>query len=248
MFYFSHLLPDEEMREVIKNTGMGVESIDFSIAENLDDLDASMISYEKRLEQMECENLILHGPFLDLNPISYDKLIWKTTMQRYEEGYTAAKKLGAKKIVYHTGLVPDWYLLIGWADRMVEFYQRLLDGKDDSVEIVMENVLDRFPEPLAEVAKKMDHPAFGLCLDVGHANCYSGLSVEEWIKVQDSYIKHFHVHDNLKNKDSHLAFGTGTVPVQAVKAALEKNRERTCTIECSSYEGVMISYKNLKNK
>lgn len=122
MFYFSHLLCDEEMRKVIKDTGMGVESIDFSIAENLDNLDVAISFYEKRLERMECEDLIIHGPFLDLNPISYDKLIWKVTMLRYEEAYEAAKKLGAKKIVYHTGLVPDWYLLIGWADRMVEFF------------------------------------------------------------------------------------------------------------------------------
>ena len=29
MFYFSHLLRDEEMKEVIQETGMGVESIEF---------------------------------------------------------------------------------------------------------------------------------------------------------------------------------------------------------------------------
>ena len=28
MFYFSHLLRDEEMKEVIQETGMGVESIE----------------------------------------------------------------------------------------------------------------------------------------------------------------------------------------------------------------------------
>lgn len=246
MFYFSHLLCDEEMRDIIKTTGMGIESIDFSIAENLDHLDAAMISYEKRLESMGCRDLILHGPFLDLNPISYDKLIWKVTLQRYEEAYTAAKKLGAKKIVYHTGLVPDWYLLIGWADRMVEFFQQLLDGKDDSVKIVMENVLDRFPEPLAEVAEKMNHPAFGLCLDVGHAHCYSEIPCTEWARIQEPYLKHMHIHDNLKNKDSHLAFGTGNVPKQVVEQIMKSCKDTTYTIECSKFEAVMTSYKALK--
>ena len=50
MFYFSHLLCDEEMKEVIQET----ESIEFSIAENLDNLSKTLLSYEKRLEKMEC--------------------------------------------------------------------------------------------------------------------------------------------------------------------------------------------------
>ena len=69
MIYISHLLPDEEMREVIEKTGAGVESIEFSIAENLDRLEDSISSYKKRIRNMGAENLILHGPFLDLSLI-----------------------------------------------------------------------------------------------------------------------------------------------------------------------------------
>lgn len=246
MFYFSHLLCDEEMRDVIRNTGMGVESIDFSIAENLDNLDTVLKSYEKRLEWMECRDLIVHGPFLDLNPISFDDQIRRVTMKRYEEAYTAAKKLGAKKIVYHTCLVPDWYLLIGWADRMADFYRELLEDKDDSIEVVMENVLDRIPDAMVETAEKINHPAFGLCLDVGHAHCYSEIPCEEWRKMQEPYLKHLHVHDNFQNKDSHLAFGTGIIPKQVIAQALKDHKGRTCTIECSNFEAVMASYKTLK--
>ena len=36
MIYVSHLLSDEEMKEIIERTGVGVESIEFSVAENLD--------------------------------------------------------------------------------------------------------------------------------------------------------------------------------------------------------------------
>ena len=34
MIYISHLLSDQEMKEVIQKTGAGIESIDFSISEN----------------------------------------------------------------------------------------------------------------------------------------------------------------------------------------------------------------------
>ena len=36
MIYISHLLPDHEMNEIIEQTGVGIESIEFSIADNLD--------------------------------------------------------------------------------------------------------------------------------------------------------------------------------------------------------------------
>ncbi|MFQ7550352.1 MAG: hypothetical protein ACLRMZ_08680 [Blautia marasmi] len=63
MIYVSHLLEDWDMRDVIEKTGAGVESIEFSISENLDCLEEKADRYEKRLEEMGCEDLILHGPF-----------------------------------------------------------------------------------------------------------------------------------------------------------------------------------------
>ena len=246
MFYFSHLLCDEEMKVVIQETGMGVESIEFSIAENLDNLSKTLLSYEKRLEKMEFEKLLLHGPFLDLNPVSYDLSIRKVTMERYEEAYQAAKVLGAKKIVYHTCYVPDFYLLIGWAERMAEFYREFLYEKDDSIEIVMENVLDRIPQPMAEVAEKIEHPAFGLCLDVGHANCYSKVSCEEWFQTEKKYLKHLHLHDNKGDRDSHLPLGTGTISGNVVRGILQEEQVKTCTIECSTQEAVLAAFYGAK--
>ena len=52
MIYVSHLLDDVDMRDVIERTGAGVESIEFSISENLDRLEEKIDSYEKRLEEM----------------------------------------------------------------------------------------------------------------------------------------------------------------------------------------------------
>lgn len=252
MFYFSHLLRDEEMKEVIQETGMGIESIEFSIAENLDNFSKTLITYEKRLEKMGCEKLLFHGPFLDLNPVSYDLSIRNVTMRRYEEAYQAAKALGAKKIVYHTCYVPDFYLLIGWAERVADFYKEFLFEKDDSIEIVMENVLDRIPEPIKEAAEKIDHPAFGLCFDVGHANCYSKRSCEEWFQTEKKYLKHLHLHDNKGDRDSHLHLGAGTVSCDTIRKILQEEQVKTCTIECSTQESVLASFygakKLLENK
>lgn len=246
MLYFSHLLPDEETKEIIKETGMGLESIEFSISENLNHLDICLLAYEKRLERMGCKNLILHGPFLDLNPMTFDQRIREVTRQRYEEAYAAAKKLGAKKIVYHSCYVPDFYLLIGWAERMARFFEEFLADKDDTIEVVMENVLDRVWEPLKETAENVQHPAFGLCLDIGHAHCYGNEPVQQWVQGLFPDIRHVHVHDNQGTKDSHLALGEGNIKVQEVFQKLKQKALCTYTIECSSYEAVMKSYDRWK--
>ena len=90
MIYVSHLLKDEEMKEIIAQTGMGVESIEFSVAENLDKPGRTLETYRKRLEFMGCRELVLHGPFLDLNPMAYDSLVVQATRTRYEQAYQAA--------------------------------------------------------------------------------------------------------------------------------------------------------------
>ena len=53
MICISHLLPDEEMQELVTVTGAGVESIDFSISDNLDHLGKRIELYQKKLEKME---------------------------------------------------------------------------------------------------------------------------------------------------------------------------------------------------
>ena len=53
MIFISHLIPDEQMKELLTLTKAGVESIEFSVSENLDRLDQTMLSYEKRLRFMD---------------------------------------------------------------------------------------------------------------------------------------------------------------------------------------------------
>ena len=46
MLYISHLLEDEDMRQLIMQTEMGVESIEFSISDNLDQLEKKIGEYD----------------------------------------------------------------------------------------------------------------------------------------------------------------------------------------------------------
>lgn len=245
MIYISHLIDDKEMKEIIASTGAGIESIEFSVAENLDHFSRTLKNYRKRLEFMNCQNLILHGPFLDLNPMSYDSLVVQATKTRYEQAYQAAKELGSRKLILHSGFIPSVYFLTGWAERMADFYNRFLDDKDDSVEILMENVMDPFPSPLKDVAERISHPAFGLCLDIGHANCFSEISGREWAEMLLPHIRHLHLHDNSGDKDRHLALGRGTVPLDEILKHFDDMPDVSYTIECNTAEDISVSIDTL---
>lgn len=90
----------------------------------------------------------------------------------FEQAYSAAVALDAEKIVYHTGFIPSVYYLEGWAERMIEFWTKFMaDGRP--VPIVLENVWDPYARVLKKIAEAVAHPGFNLCLDIGHAHCYS---------------------------------------------------------------------------
>lgn len=243
--FISHLLPDEEMKKLVRSTGAGIESIEFSVQANLDRLSSHIRDYKARLEYIEAPGLILHGPFLDLNPMSFDREIQRVTWERYAQAYEAAVQLKAEKLVFHTCLYPDAYLLIGWAERVTEFYKRFLAGHDQ-IQIVMENVFDRRWEPLLETVEKVRADNFCLCFDVGHANCYGEEEVTLWAKNLLPCLTHVHIHDNKGDRDAHLGMGRGNIPWEEMISCLRKKESLTYTIECGSAEDVLLSVRKLR--
>ena len=85
------------MRQVVEATDVGIESIEFSISENLDCLNEKIVEYIERLEYIGTRNLTLHGPFLDLNPMAYDSMVRAVTKARFTQTYEAAKETGGQK-------------------------------------------------------------------------------------------------------------------------------------------------------
>ena len=242
MIYLSHLIPDQELAELFRADPTGLETIEFSIASCLDDFTDTLRQYSKRIEQMHPAALSVHGPFLDLNPASYDSCIQAVTRKRFEQAYAAAKALNAQKIIYHSCFVPQINYYEGWVEQAVPFWKSFLDNKPDDITICMENVFDGFPVYIKEVIRQVDHPAFGICLDLGHAHAFSSIPVTQWVEELGSAIRHIHIHDNDGTKDSHLAIGDGTIAWDCVTDALQKKCPTAdFTIENNSREDFITS-------
>ena len=73
MIYISHLVLDDDMKALVKEYGTGIESIDFSISDNLDQLSDSIKTYWQKMKERDqgsdsswpisgCEPLCIRQP------------------------------------------------------------------------------------------------------------------------------------------------------------------------------------------
>jgi len=84
-------------------------------------------------------------------------------------------------------------------------------AKPLNVRILLENIPNELstPERLVEMIHTAHFDDVGVCFDFGHAHIVS--SVREGFETLRGHIRSTHVHDNDKNKDSHLWPGQGTI-------------------------------------
>ncbi len=107
------------------------------------------------------------------------------------------------------------------------------------------------PSELAEQLHAVDHPAVGLCLDVGHAalaaNAF-GFDYFEECAAAAPLVRHVHLHDNLEKPnltgeppvsehpiyglgDLHLPPGRGTIPLEELFRQLDLSENPSCCVE-----------------
>ena len=58
MIYISNLISDSQLAELLARENLGIETIDFSIGENLDDLSRLIDLWRRRMDSMHCTCLL----------------------------------------------------------------------------------------------------------------------------------------------------------------------------------------------
>ncbi len=92
------------------------------------------------------------------------------------------------------------------------------------VSLLLENIPNDLstPERLKELMRLLRYEDLGVCFDVGHAHLMS--SVHQAFGVLEGRIRSTHIHDNKRDKDSHLWPGEGNIDwdqtMQSLRAAL----------------------------
>ncbi len=110
-----------------------------------------------------------------------------------------------------------------------------------------------WPSQLAEQISAVDHPAVGICLDVGHAALAAGFFGFDFIEecaALAPLVRHVHLHDNLQKTnptgepqvsehtvyglgDLHLPPGRGTIPLEDLFRRMDFPEKPSCCVELS---------------
>ncbi len=110
-----------------------------------------------------------------------------------------------------------------------------------------------WPSELAEQISAVDHPAVGLCLDLGHAALAAGVFGFDYFEECTAVaplVRHIHLHDNLMRTnvtgeppvsedpiyglgDLHLPPGRGIIPLVEVFRRADFPRDAACCVELS---------------
>jgi sugar phosphate isomerase/epimerase len=98
------------------------------------------------------------------------------------------------------------------------------------------------PERLKELLRALHYPDLGVCFDTGHAHLMS--SVHQAFGVLEDHIRSTHVHDNQRDRDSHLWPRGGTIDWnQTMQSLRTAPHEPALLLEVEGEEGLDVAGK-----
>ena len=180
--------------------------------------------------------IAMHAPFIGIEYDHTDCLLREAIDQRLDLAFRTAVQLGAGHVIFHGGyrIAYDYFQLQeNWLERAAGYWQRELPRwVAAGMHVVIENESDLIPDLLVRLADAVNHPAFGLCLDIGHQHLFSNVDAPEWVRRMGYRLHHLHLHDNDRSRDAHWPMGSGTIPFEPFFHAVEEyTTEVTCSLE-----------------
>jgi sugar phosphate isomerase/epimerase len=153
-----------------------------------------------------------HGPFMDLSPGGADRRIKEVTSDRLLKTINLAFYFKPKAIVFHPGY--DKWRFDGevklWLASSLQTWKPLVkEAEEMGLILVIENVFEENPDPLAMLLQEIDSSHFRFCFDTGHHHVFSQVPLPIWIESLGKYLVEVHLHDNHKAMDEHLPVGDG---------------------------------------
>ena len=225
----------KEYEQTLRDNRLSVELYIGSF--NIDQVTPADLESLKR--DMDWEHtLSMHSPFMDLCPGAIDSKIAAASLERYLQVISFAEILKPEVVVFHAGYEKWKYAgeIDLWLGQSIKTWAKVMERAERTgIRVAIENIVDEEPGHLRLLAERMGHPLFGLCLDVGHREIFSKLTVGDWVAGMHPYIFELHLHDNLGGKDDHMVIGEGKVDFPALFAKLaELDINPVYTIEAHS--------------
>jgi L-ribulose-5-phosphate 3-epimerase len=137
-----------------------------------------------------------------------------------------AQRLEASTVSFWSGTPTNRGPESAWMDRLVEACKSLCDvAAKREVHLAFEPepgmFIDTMPR-FAELLERVDHPSFGLTLDIGHLHCQGEAPIADHIRRWAARLWNVHIEDMRQGVHDHLMFGEGEIDFGPVLVALEE--------------------------
>ena len=122
-----------------------------------------------------------------------------------------AEQIPFRFLIQHIGTPNESYNERKFEAAMTSVEHLRAFAKPLGVRILLENIPNELSEPdrLVEFIRTAHFDDVGVCFDTGHAHMMS--DVPSAFETLKNHVHSTHVHDNAKDKDSHLWPGAGTI-------------------------------------
>jgi sugar phosphate isomerase/epimerase len=156
-----------------------------------------------------------------LNIADLDKKARIEAMDEIKRAIEVAEVVPFRFLIQHIGTSGEYFSEHKFFDAATSSIEHLQAfAKPLGVRLLLENIPNELstPERLLELVQKAHFDDIGFCFDIGHAHMEQG--VEDAFTVMNDRIRSTHIHDNKKDRDSHLWPGDGSIDWNAAMRVL----------------------------
>jgi sugar phosphate isomerase/epimerase len=146
-----------------------------------------------------------------INVTSTDRACRIEAMDEIKRALEIAEQIPFRFLVQHLGGPNEIFDDRKFEAAMTSVEHLRAFAKPLGVRLLLENIPNEMstPDKLVEFIQTTHFNDVGVCFDIGHAHIMGGVS--EAFEILKPHIRSTHVHDNNKDKDSHLWPGKGTI-------------------------------------
>ena len=146
-----------------------------------------------------------------INIAASDRSQLVAAMDEIKRAIEVAEQIPFRFLVQHIGVNNEAFDERKFEAAMTSIEHLRAFAKPLGVRLLLENIDNELttPERLVEFIHVTHFDDIGVCFDVGHAHLMSG--IPESFEILKKHICSTHIHDNAKDKDSHLWPGTGSI-------------------------------------
>ena len=146
-----------------------------------------------------------------VNIASIDRATRVEAMDEIKRSLEIAEQIPFRFLVQHLGTPNESFSEKKFEAAMTSIEHLRAFAKPLGVRILLENIPNELstPDRLVELIHGAHFDDVGVCFDIGHAHIMS--SIPEEFEILRNYIRSTHLHDNARDKDSHLWPGQGTI-------------------------------------